>query len=64
MTGWRVRCPFCWRQLLPLDGLLHLALAPRLAYHLWDEHPYEAAILRAHLLQPPSEWPELAREAS
>jgi hypothetical protein len=63
VSGWSVRCPFCWRQLLPTAGLLHLLLAPRLAYHLWDEHPYEAAILRLHLAKPPAEWPELAEEA-
>ena len=57
--GYNVLCPFCWRQLLPADGLLHLALAPRLAYHLFDEHQYEAAILRLHLNRPPSAFVEL-----
>lgn len=57
--GWSVRCPFCHRLLLPIGGLLHLALAPRLAYHLFDEHLYEAAILRIHLNRPPDRWPEL-----
>jgi len=64
MTGYTLRCPFCWRLLLPTDGLLHLALAPRLVYHLWDSHPYEAAILRLHLVNPPDEWPEIVGVAA
>lgn len=57
-AGWQLRCPVCWRQVLPLDGSLHYLLAPRLAYHLWDAHPAEAAILRLHLFRPPAQWPE------
>ena len=52
-----LRCPICWRCLLLTDGLLAVVLAPRLAHHLWDEYPYEAAILRLHLNWPPDEWP-------
>lgn len=59
MTGYTLDCPVCGRRVLPEQGLLHLALAPRLAYHLWDEHQYEAAILRLHLNHPPAAWPEL-----
>ena len=59
-VGFSVCCPFCLRAVLPDDGLLHLLLAPRLAYHLWDEHPYEAAILLLHLQHPPARWPEAA----
>jgi len=64
MLGWNLRCPVCWRLLLPTDGLLALVLAPRLAYHLWDRHPYEAAILRLHLNRPPDEWLVLEEGAS
>lgn len=58
-TGWSLRCPVCWRLVLPADGSLHFAVAPRWAFHLWDEHPAEAAILRMHLFRPPERWPEL-----
>ncbi len=58
MTGFSVVCPICDRPILPESGLLHLLLAPRLAYHLFEEHPYEAAIIRLHLNRPPEEWPE------
>jgi hypothetical protein len=57
LPGYSLRCPMCHRVVLPEDGLLHLLLAPRLAFHLWDEHPYEAAILRLHLERPPDAWP-------
>jgi len=63
-AGWTIRCPFCHRVLLPTDGLLHLALAPRLAYHLWDAHPYETRILQLHLERPSDEWPLLAAEGT
>lgn len=63
LAGWSLRCPVCWRVILPTDALLHLAAAPRLAHHLWTEHAYEAAILRMHLDRPPSEWPELEAAA-
>jgi hypothetical protein len=56
MSGWTLACPVCWRQMLPVDGLLS-DLVPRLAYHLWDEHPVEAAFLRLHLTNPPVDWP-------
>lgn len=59
LPGWNLMCPVCWRRFLPADGLLHLQLAPRFAHHLWDEHPYEAAVLRLHLTDPPAEWPVL-----
>ena len=59
MPGWTLVCPVCWRTILPIDGLLHLALAPRLAWHLWDEHVYEANVLLMHLMRPPDEWPVL-----
>lgn len=59
MTGWSLRCPFCWRLLLPEDALLHLTLAPRMAHHLWDAHPFETRILQLHLERPPTEWPVL-----
>lgn len=58
-AGWSVRCPFCWRLVLPTNASLHFAVAPRLSYHLWDEHPAQAAILRLHLFRPPDHWPEL-----
>jgi hypothetical protein len=57
--GWSLRCPFCWRLLLPTDASLHFALAPRLAFHMWQEHPADTAILRLHLGRPPANWPEL-----
>ena len=58
MNGCNVCCPFCWRTLLPTDGLLS-ELMPRLAFHLLDEHDVEAAFLRNHLNNPPAAWPEL-----
>jgi hypothetical protein len=30
-----------------------------LAFHLWEVHPAETAILRLHLSRPPQSWPEL-----
>lgn len=57
--GFSVCCPVCTRPMLPHIGYLHLALAPRLAYHLWDRHPYEAAILKLWLNNPPDAWPVL-----
>lgn len=62
--GWTVRCPFCWRLVLPEDSSLHYVLAPRLSYHLWDAHPAETAILRLHLERPPAEWPEISEEVA
>lgn len=59
-----LRCPICWRCLLPTNGLLAVRLAPRLEHHLWDEHPYEAAILRLHLTRPPGEWPIIEEGAA
>lgn len=64
LVGWTVSCPFCFRRVLPTDGLFHLAIAPRLAYHLWDEHPYEARILQLHLADPSDEWPEIVEVAA
>ena len=56
--SWDVRCPFCWRLVLPSDeASLYYVLAPRLAFHLYDEHPYEATTLRLRLENPPTEWP-------
>lgn len=57
MSGFQVDCPFCGLRLRPVNGLLHLALAPRLAFHLWEAHPYETRILQLHLERPPDEWP-------
>ena len=59
LWGWTVVRPFCWRRLLPTNSLIHLLLAPRFVWRLWDEHPHEAAILRLHLQSPPTEWPEV-----
>jgi hypothetical protein len=49
--------------MLPTDGLLS-ELMPRLAFHLWDEHPLEAAFLRIHLANPPAEWPVIEEVAA
>lgn len=57
MSGFSLWCPVCLRPILPERGLLHLALAPRWAWHMKSEHEYEAAILRLHLNRPPDEWP-------
>ena len=57
IAGWALVCPVCQIPILPAGGLLHLAVAPRFAWHLWDAHPYETRILLLHLAQPPVEWP-------
>jgi hypothetical protein len=57
MNGFSLNCPVCLKPTLPEVGLLHLALALRWAYHLFNAHPYEAHVLRLHLNQPPDEWP-------
>jgi hypothetical protein len=57
--GWSLRCPVCWRLVLPADGSLHFAVAPRLSWHLWSDHPFETRLLLLHLSNPPREWPEL-----
>jgi hypothetical protein len=57
MTGWTVWCPICGWRVSPTDGSLIFEVAPRLAFHLWDAHPFEAAILRLFLNHPPAEWP-------
>lgn len=64
MTGWTLRCPVCHRVVLPEEAPLHVTVAPRLAYHLRDAHPYEADILRLHLNHPPAEWPEIVGEVA
>lgn len=56
-AGFSIVCPVCARWVLPLDGLLHLQIAPRLAQHLFEEHEYEAHIIRLALNHPPAEWP-------
>lgn len=65
MTAWNVRCPFCWRLLLPSDDAsLHYVLAPRLAHHMYDAHPYEATTLCLALEHPPAEWPVIEEDAA
>jgi hypothetical protein len=64
MSAWEIRCPFCWRLLLPADGNLHYFLIPRLVFHLYDAHPYEATTLRLRLEHPPAEWPVLEEMAA
>ena len=58
MNGWEVRCPFCWRQVLPTDASLHYVVMPRLVWHMLED-PYEATSLRLRLADPPSAWPVL-----
>ena len=62
MTGWSLVCPVCWCKVLPTDGLLSDVM-PRLVWHLWDEHDAEAAFLRLHISNPPTEWPVLEAAA-
>lgn len=58
-TYWQVRCPICHRLVIPTWASLHYVILPRLAWHMLEQHPFEATSLRLRLSQPPSEWPAL-----
>lgn len=55
-------CPACWSEVLPADAF-DFELAARLGYHLWDAHPYQAALLRIFLDRPPESWPVIEEAA-
>lgn len=55
-VGWIGYCPVC-RRPASASPIGPVAGAGRVADHLWREHPFEAALLRAQLARLPDDEP-------